>query len=191
MTRQEFIDDITTFAELKEFCYDHDCELLDDVYDQEQLDDEINAWVDDNHRDYMWNELRDYFDNIPTGYDYYRQTDVMEYEGLDHTDFQLFKNEVLEWSDDNEVWDEDEENGEDADGDFTWWPFDEEDEPEEEKEEEEELVVEDEDFGVGELFAVCIVSFSDIVKEQEEREREDAEAFSGLVAAYASKNAKL
>lgn len=188
MTREEFIDDITNFSELKEFCYDFDCELLDDVYDQESMDDDINAWIDDNHRDYSWDELRDDLNDIPTGYDYYVQTGVLEYEGLDITDFQSYKNDVIEWCDENEIWEDEEEEDEEP----AWWQPEECDEPLfDEDEDDDDPAVEDEDFGVGELFAVCIVSFSDIVEEQEKREREEAEAFSGLVAAYESKNAKI
>lgn len=113
MTRQEFLDDVCDFSELRDFCYDNDCGICDDIYDDESKDDYINEHLSDMADDAdSWQSLYRTLDDIPTGYDYYRLDDYGEFNGLDDDDFEDYKNDVLEWMDDNEYWDEDEEDEE-------------------------------------------------------------------------------
>lgn len=116
MTRQEFIDSIDNYSELKEFCYDNDCNILEDVYDEEARDEMVNEWLVDWARNDSWKELRDRLDNINDDYYWYRYDDCYdEWVGLnDYEDFDNYKNEVLEWADEYGCWDDPEDEEEET-----------------------------------------------------------------------------
>lgn len=115
MTRHEFLDDVCDFSELRDFCYGNDCGICDDIYDDESKDDYINEHLWDMADDADgWQSLYRTLNDIPTGYDYYRLDDYGDFNGLDDDDFEDYKNDVLEWMDDNECWDEDEDDDEES-----------------------------------------------------------------------------
>lgn len=167
MTRNEFLEDVTTFSDLKDFCYNENCSILEDVYDEEGRDDYINECLMDWAREDSWQDLYGRLDNIPTGYDWYRYDDYGDWCGLDDGDFEEYKGDVLEWADDNGVWDDDEE--EDVEEDCF------EDEPEDD-----EPAPEEEDFSVGDLIGMCVVALGVIQGEDERRAREEEEEFRRL-----------
>lgn len=110
MTRQEFIDNVTCMSDLIEFCADVDCDLLCDVYDSEGRDDYINQnLLYDWARELDWELVRNILDDIPTGYDYYYYDG--DWTGI--SDFQDWKQQVLEWCDECDVFSDDEEELED------------------------------------------------------------------------------
>lgn len=117
MTRQEFIEDVNSFSDLVSFCVDEGIEdLCDDVYEAGYINDILMESIG-NMRD--WEEVRDLLVNIPTRCDYYREDGYGGYEDADYS-FDDYKNEVLQYMDENGTWDEDEEDadddiGEDAD----------------------------------------------------------------------------
>lgn len=117
MTRQEFIDDVTTWYELLEFCYDEDCNICEDIVDSDMYDEYIDDELYDKIRNSgdKWWEIKDWLNGIPTGYDYYDRYNEC---GVDEYDFDHYKDDVLDWGDSNEVWDEDEEEEEDFEEDF-------------------------------------------------------------------------
>lgn len=168
MTRNEFLENVTSFYDLKDFCNDEDCNLLEDVYDEEGRDDFINDCLMDWARDDSWQDLYNRLDSIPTGYDWYRYDDYGDWCSLDDEDFEEYKNDVLEWADNNGVWDDDEEDT-DEDGDYF------EDEPEDD-----EPAPEKEDFSVGELIGMCVVALGTIQSEGARRAREEEEEFRRL-----------
>ena len=143
MTRQDWIDDITTWYELIDFCNDEGYEdYINDIYSEESRDDYIsNDLVDMARNADSWVSLMETLQDIPTGYDYYRQDDYGEWFGLDDDyDFRDRKEEILDRLDEDEFWDD----------------YDEEEEPIEEYEDPEDSVpVEDEDMDVSELFTTC------------------------------------
>lgn len=161
MTRNEFLEDVTTFGELKGFCFDVDCDLLDDVHDDGTRDDYINECLIDWAREDSWQDLWSRLDAIPTGYDWYCDAGYGEWYGLDDSDFDSYRNDVLGWADDNDVWDEDEEEADESDENF-------ENEPEDD-----ELALEEEDFSVGDLISMCVVAFDTIQSEEARRIREE------------------
>jgi len=115
MTRQEFIDDVTTWWELIEWCNEQPvyCNVCEDVLDQEQYDEEVGEVI----RDWSgsWEDLSDYLRSLPTGWGHYSTADG-DWEGLDdYDDFEDYKARALEWGDDHDVWDnaENEEEGDD------------------------------------------------------------------------------
>lgn len=108
MTRQEFIDNVENIDELREFCDEIDYDL-EGVYTEEDRDERILDEVSDMVHDCNWYDIRNFLDNQPTGYDFYYCDDWNEWEGRNYTDIDDFKNAVLEYCDDNGLFDEEEE----------------------------------------------------------------------------------
>lgn len=106
MTRNEFIDNITEWYELKDFCNDFDCDVCEDIYDDDDYDDIVEEDIRDAIADYGWRDIRDFLGNLPSGYYYYRRNSAFDYDGLDDDDFEDYKADVLEWGDDYGAWDD-------------------------------------------------------------------------------------
>lgn len=170
MTRNEFLDDITTFGDLKSFCYDEECNILEDVYDEDERDEQINNCLMDWAREDSWGELYRRLDSIPTGYEWYCYNEYGEWFPLDDGDFETYKRDVLEWADDNEIWDADEDDDEDYDVFEDGEPDESDDEP----------AIEDEDFSVGDLIGMCCVAFATIQSEDARQAKEEEEEFRRL-----------
>lgn len=170
MTRAEFFENVTSWWDLKDFCSDEQCDICDDIYDEESRDDYINECLIDWARNDSWTELLSRLEDIPTGYDYYRYDDYGEWEGLVDGDFDEIRDEVAEWMDDNGYWDDDEEESDDEDEE----PID---------DEEEEPPVEDEDCSLGELFAASATRVQSIAEEELAKAREEELAFATLMSA--------
>ena len=173
MTRNEFIDNITEWYELKDFCNDFDCDVCEDIYDD---DDYVEEDIRDAIADYGWRDIRDFLGNLPSGYYYYRRNSAFDYDGLDDDDFEDYKADVLEWGDDYGAWDDEEEEDEeyaDADDDFL-------DSLEEEPDEDE--TIEEEDFSIDDLIGMCSVVFVAIQNDEVEKQQEEDEAFAQLLS---------
>lgn len=182
MTRSYFLDYVDTWDALLEFCRDENCDICEDIYDSEGIDDIINDSLPDLIRNEGWETVRDTLYDIPTGYDYYRCDGSFDYVGMgDDDDFDGYKEDVLNWMDDGGYWeDEDEEDD------------DEYEEAAPEPEDNEESPVESEDFSVNELFGMCFVSMTSIQKEEERKRQESLKeldaAFSELSNIFLSVN---
>lgn len=172
MTRSEFLDNITEWYELKDFCNDFDCDVCEDIYDDDDYDDCVEEDIRDAIADYGWRDIRDFLGNLPGGYDYYRRNSTLDYDGLGDDDFEDYKEDVLEWGDDCGVW-EDEEEEECAEDDDILGS--------QEEEPDEEESVEEEDFSVGDLIGMCGVVFVAIQNDEAEKQKEDDEAFAQLL----------
>ena len=170
MTRAEFYENVTTWWDLKDFCFDENCGICNDIYDEEGRDDYINECLMGWARNDSWTELLSRLEDIPTGYDYYRYDDYGDWVGLDDGDFNEIRDEVAEWMDNNGYWDDDEEEADDEDEK----PLD---------DEEEEPPVEDEDCSLGELFAASATRVQSIAEEELAKAREEELAFATLMSA--------
>ena len=94
MTRQEFIDDVTTWWELIDFCNNEGCDVCEYVYSSDVYDDLINEDLQEMVRHESWHSVYSWLDNLPSGYDYYDTYD--DYVGLDDNwDFDRYKEDVL------------------------------------------------------------------------------------------------
>lgn len=139
MTRDEFLNSITNWDELVNWCNEQrDCYVCDDVYSEHSYDeyitDQLSSWVRELT---SWEELRNRLEELPIAYDYYRVDDCGDWYGLEGDDFDDYLGNALAWGDQNSVWDDDEEEYvEDID--------EADDEP-----------VESEDISVDELFSAC------------------------------------
>lgn len=117
MTRQEFIDDITTFYELYSFCSDEDIYgILDDYFDGDNLDEEVEYDIGEN-RDIGWRDMRDYLSDIDTGCDFYERCGSFEYYGYSNCGdkFEELKAAVLSEADDRDLFENEFGEGEDDD----------------------------------------------------------------------------
>lgn len=115
MTRQEFLDDVTTWSDLEEFCnavgvYDE----LEDVYDtcsyNEAVEDDIREYLDNEY----WYNLSSYLDDLPSprSWDRYIRNDGwLNWTGTDDGDriFCDYKERVLDVCDEDCFDSEDEE----------------------------------------------------------------------------------
>lgn len=166
MTRQEFIDDVVGWPDLISFCCDYGYDYIDDIYSEDARDDYINEHLVEMARNADdWSSLYDELSEIPTGYDYYRLTDYGEWEGLgNHGDFDDFKNDVLEWADDEDIWEEDEE------------------EPIDDDDDDDDFVVEDEPISIGELIGACSSQLQQIGDNKRTEEAAEDEAFEDFVS---------
>lgn len=108
MTRQEFLDEITTWYDLIEWCNNHGCSYCDNIYSDEARDEYINDNLVDMARDNDWYDLRDILCGLPTGYDYWLRDEYGDWYGVDD-EFAEYFDEVLEWADENNEFDESEE----------------------------------------------------------------------------------
>ena len=111
MTRDYFANNVETWDELIEFCNGIGYDL--NVYDEYSRDEVVDQQLVERIHDSGWEEIYSWLEDIPTGYEYYRIDDYNDFVGLDEEDFADYKNDVLEYADDDgEVWDEDTEDEE-------------------------------------------------------------------------------
>lgn len=115
MTREEFFDQITDWYELIDFClnngYDDYC---NDIYSEDSRDDEVCYELKERFDDSSWQRIRDYLNDLPEDYEYYRRDDYGDWHGLDVYDFRDRRDEIVEvldgdgfWDDPEDEWDED------------------------------------------------------------------------------------
>ena len=193
MTRQQFIDEVNYFDDLKDFCYDVGCDLLDRVTTDDGRDDWISDEVDYYRRYEGWRGLADFLCNLSQDrYDWWEQDDDNDWYGLNEgSDFDRYKSDVLEWCDEEGVF---------SDGNAAEETSEADDEPIDEDAEED---FEPEDFGFDDLFSGAAAVFADETVRADEREeemkrvlqaeqdaklaldKEEEESFSSFVSSFA------
>lgn len=76
MTRDEFLDGINSWYELREFCSDFGCDVCECIYSQNEMDEYIDSNLLDMARNAAgWEDLLSDLQDYPTGYDYYIRDD--------------------------------------------------------------------------------------------------------------------
>lgn len=112
MRRNEFVNEITSFAEFLEVCGDVDYET--DVYDEDEKDEVVNSNLEYIAQEFDWKGVRDILRDIPE-YEqsgYYRMDGTMDWVPLDEgEDLEYYVQELMEYIDDNypEYWDDEED----------------------------------------------------------------------------------
>lgn len=164
MTKQYFINEVNSWSELMDVCYDEGCNCCDDVYDDEAYDETIDNQIMDWLESESWRDVLARLNDLPTGYDYYTRDDWGEWHGVDN-DFDVYKSDVFDWFEDNGYWEDEaqEDNQEDDYDDYG------EDEP-----------LEEEEISVAELFAVCKNKVQDAEKNKASEQQEKDAAFDTL-----------
>lgn len=163
MTRQEF-EDISTWRELIDFCNDYSCSYCDDVCSEDVRDSYINYSLEYMARENNWTNLRDTLNDIPTGYDYYRKNDYGDWYGLDDNDLEDYKSDIFDWADENGIFDDDEEDGEEP-----WYVDD------------EEFTPPKESISITDLIKSCNSKLQKINDDAEREAEEDKKAFRAFV----------
>ncbi len=175
MTRNYFLDYIDEFDGLKDLCREHDCDICDGIIDSRQFDEYVDDDISEALPYHNWQEIRDMLNGIPYGYDYYRVDGSFDYSGLDSYDFESYKQEVLEWMDENGLWDYEADEEEDEN-----------DSEEVEVLEPEEPEVEEEDFTVSDLMSMCGAELLSINRASEQRRREEENVDMSLLFTVAA-----
>ena len=112
MTREEFVNDITTFDELYDFCYGEDIEsLMEDYLNEENS--EASDWIEESisNREGGWMDLRESLNELYDQYEgatwYYVGNG--ELEVCDEDDFEDLKRCVLAHCDEDGIFDGDDD----------------------------------------------------------------------------------
>ena len=100
MTREQFEEEICDFGDLKEWCWEHDCSICENIYDEDSMDDWVNECLVDWARDHTWRELYRILEELPTGESWYYMNDWGDWEYCE-CNFNEWKDEVLAWADEN------------------------------------------------------------------------------------------
>lgn len=177
MTRQEFIDDVTCWSELMDFCSEEDCDICSDIYDEDYRDECIEDRLVDWARNNNWRELCDMLNRLAdnNGYDWYVYDDYYDtWEPATDDEFDDRRDRVVEWMDANGYWDDDED----------------------EEEEEEDFVVEepvdpeditptpDEDCSIMDMFSAGIGCVRSVAAAEIERARQADRDFAELAGMF-------
>ena len=118
MTRTEFINDIQCWDDLMDFCSGYDCNVCEDIIPYISLNRNLGEDFTMYGDEYDWDDIRDWLNNIDENANYYYRSGSFEYESVDNQ-FESYKDDVLEWGDEGDVWDpEDEDEDFDDDGPF-------------------------------------------------------------------------
>ena len=173
MRRQDFIDDITTWSELIEFCHDEDCDICEDIYTEDEKDEDIDRNLVDLARNNTWQELYDILESIPTGDCYYYCDDWGDWHEADDDIFDERKERVLEWMDDGDWWDEEDEEEYDEPIDVI-------------EEDEEDLAPVESDVPLDDLFTACNNGLKSIQSMQQKEADADDEIFDSFVMSFAA-----
>ena len=125
MTRTEFIDDIQCWDDLLDFCSGYDCNVCADIIPYNSLNSNLGEDFTMCGDEYDWDDIRDWLNNIDDNANYYYRNGCFEYESVDDQ-FESYKDDVLEWGDEGDIWDPEQEHDDDGDdeGTETWFdPF--------------------------------------------------------------------
>lgn len=122
MTITEFRDDITEWWELIDFCNDHEIDDLEDIVDSDTMDEIIDR--DIRNSDLGWRSIRDYLGDINPNYDFYCHVNMFDFEPLDRSDFEYYKEDIIrnhadvfDYEDEETLHEEESEDA--SDDDFT------------------------------------------------------------------------
>lgn len=178
MTKNEFLDDMTDLGDLYSFCMDNTLDFCDDLLSWDVVEDSIEEQLVDMARDYTWDELRDklnYYDSISGG-DWYILDDYDgDYRCVDDDQglFEGIRDDIVEYMDENELWDEEDEVNESG------WAMTSEEETAAFEDEQDDLP--EEDCSISDMFYAgvgCVRSINDAAIEQR---RQEDQAFVNFI----------
>lgn len=148
VTRQEFIYDVQDWYDLIRFCDEMGIYNCEDVYTRESMDELLDEELVDIARGHGWREMLGILNNFPDGdADYYIRDEYGDFVEADYDAFEAYKSDVIEYCDDEEMWDEEEEEEEEEESGIGFRPY-----VEESAEDNHCSFDVDEPFSVGDLF---------------------------------------
>lgn len=83
MTREQFENDVTCVSELIEFCNDHDLDYCSEWVYCDDYDQWVCEDINDSTGSDSWEDIRDWLNDLPTGYDFYIRNGRLDYYGMD------------------------------------------------------------------------------------------------------------
>ncbi len=117
MTKTYFIEEINYWWELIDFCNEYGCSICGNVYDEETVDDFIKEDIDYLFGSEPWENIGSQLSQFYSGSEYYRRDGALDYVALDDYDFAYNKDDVLEWAEEEGVFEEEGEAEESVDED--------------------------------------------------------------------------
>lgn len=125
MTKDEFYNDIQDFDDLIGFCRRYGCyHIVENIYDPDQFDDWVWDCIDSLRSRWFWHDLRDVLENLDEPDGYFIPTGDLEYNELGTMDLEHYMDEVIDWGDCEDFWeddcDPDNEDYNDDDEDKDW-----------------------------------------------------------------------
>ena len=111
MTKAEFYADIETVSELVSFCERFNCyHIVEDLRESGDFDAWIWDQMDDLSRHWYWTELRDTLAAIdaPMG-DFFLPGENLSYSEIDDEDLENYKDQVVDYLDDD-FWDDEDDD---------------------------------------------------------------------------------
>jgi hypothetical protein len=113
MTKQEFLDDITEWGELIDFCNENSLETCSDIIDDDQMDEMVKAEAESG-----WARVMYFLAQVDTSSDdYYLINGYGNAENLNYGTFEEYKEQAIGDFECNNDWDCDEEDEEEYDDD--------------------------------------------------------------------------
>lgn len=116
MRREDFYNDITMYEDLISLANETEYfDLIYDIHDDDSYSNLISERIDDVVMEWTWEEVRDFLDELPHGYDYYLDCGYCEYIGLADGDdvFSDKREELYEYMCENDLFDHEEEDDSD------------------------------------------------------------------------------
>ena len=173
MTRQEFVNSIDFWYELIDFCRDMECDVCEEIINGDDLEERIREDFNDYGSEYPWTDIRGWLNDIVEGHDYYVRNGSFEYEYLCDSDFDDYKDSVIEWMDRNGLWDDEDDEWEEVEEDVLA--------EEQRSEEDDSENLPNEDISVSDLFNVCSGMLQTIKEDKEKAAKEEEEQFARFV----------
>ena len=113
MTRDEFYENCCYWQDLFNICGNYDFDILEDIYDRDQMYDYIDEYLHDYYCDHGWEDLRDALHGIDLDYDMYFINSFDDIVGLTDEDFQRYQDMVYDYMDEGGYFDEEVEEADD------------------------------------------------------------------------------
>lgn len=113
MTRAEF-DEIGSWYDLKDFCYEIGCDYCDDIISGDEFDERVDGEIINALRygSWDWKDIRGALRDIPDtvdNYDFLIVNGELDYSYADNDDFDRYKDDVREYAERHGDFDDDEE----------------------------------------------------------------------------------
>lgn len=161
MTREQFEEYVVDFDSLVDFCNDYGYEsYVEDVYDEGAYDEHIDEELDELvHNGERWWDVKDFLDDVDTGYDWYYRNEWGEWSPLtEDCDFDDWVSNLIDMLEDDGFFELDNEDEEELVEDF---------EAELESIKDRLAPIEEEDLSIDELFVGCATTLLSISQARE------------------------